>query len=220
MYGPGHCYRLFCPYCVGVIYIGEVLAMGKALGWLPAYVKTREISVRQYADGMGVPESTARHHIRAGRVPFDDGAWERIEKFLCLPPGTARMNFMGQLQDEGRIKGCIICADEIIVWKSNVLCKKLDCRRVYDRNRKALKRGKLNLYQDKKPSTFNRDVYKPSKSLSAPVIDREYINSAVDAFLSGGGVIEKQVDGHADVIDPYDATDSSMYKHRLDLTLV
>jgi len=205
---------------VGVIYIGEIIAMGKVLGWLPAYVNTREISVRQYADGMSIPESTARHHIKAGRVPFDDGTWERIEKFLCLPPGTARMNFMGQLQDEGRIKGCIICADEIIVWKSNVLCKKLDCRRVYDRNRKALKRGKLNLYQDKKPNTFNGDVIKSSKSLAAPVIDREYISSAVDAFLSGGGVIEKQADGHADVIDPYDATDSSMYKHKADLTLL
>ena len=205
---------------MGVIYIGEVLAMGKVLGWLTTHVNTREISVRQYADGMGIPESTARHHIKAGRVPIDDGTWERIEKFLCLPPGTARMNFMGQLQDEGRIRECIVCADEIIVWKSNALCKKLDCRRAYDRSRKALKREKSNVAQTRKPNPFNRDIIKPTKSLPTTIIDREFINTAVNEFLNGGGVIEKQVDGHADVIDPYGATDSSMYKHKIDLTLL
>ena len=125
--------------------------MKKLSTWLQSLANDRMMSVQDYARGLGIPESTARHHLR-GRVPLDNGTWERIARFLGMPFQTVRTNFLLQLEDEGRISECVVCKDEIIVWKANVLCRKLECKREYDRTRKANKRKQLS---DNKIKTNN-----------------------------------------------------------------
>ena len=94
--------------------------MKKLSTWLQSLANERMMSVQDYASGLGIPESTARLHLR-GRVPLDNGTWERIARFLGISLQIVRTNFLIQLEDEGRISECVVCKDVIIVCKSNVL---------------------------------------------------------------------------------------------------
>ena len=80
--------------------------------WLQTEAKTRNIRVADYARALGIPESTARHHLK-GRIPLDNGTWERIARFLGMPFQTVRTNFLLQLEDENRISECVVCKDEL-----------------------------------------------------------------------------------------------------------
>ena len=164
--------------------------MKKLSTWLQSLANERMMSVQDYARGLGIPESTARHHLR-GRVPLDNGTWERIARFLGMPFQTVRTNFLLQLEDEGRISECVVCKDEIIVWKANVLCRKLECKREYDRTRKANKRKQLSDNKIKTNNTLNTSNFKNAKHLTHNEINREYVNNATISFLENGGVIEK-----------------------------
>ena len=145
--------------------------------WLSFYAKKHGITPRDYAHGIHVAESTARHHLM-GRIPTPD-CWPSISKFLGFDVTT---NFMCQLKEAGRVRRCLVCKNQILVFRSNVIFKSRNCHLAYDRNRKKAKRLTQRIECSIKYSDVIFETGK-NKTSKQDKITRSELNTAIEAYL-------------------------------------
>ena len=131
--------------------------------WLSFYAKKHGITPRDYAHGIHVAESTARHHLM-GRIPTPD-CWPSISKFLGFDVTT---NFMCQLKEAGRVRRCLVCKNQILVFRSNVICKP---KRLTQRIECSIKYSDV-IFETGKNKTSKQDK-----------ITRSELNTAIEAYL-------------------------------------
>jgi len=156
--------------------------------FLTDIAKERGISIRDWCEGVGVSDSTARWHLKAKRIP-DPKCWKRIARFLKIPMPEIEAFFREELENQGRIVYCRVCKAEFFKFSRKLLCGSPECLRTFDRNRKALQRGKSAVVPRKKLSEEGfQSVYSLSGK-KAPQITRDELSVKVDEYLDSGGKI-------------------------------
>ena len=154
--------------------------------FLTDIAKERGISIRDWCEGVGVSDSTARWHLKAKRIP-DPKCWKRIARFLKIPIREIEMLFREELEKQGRIINCFVCRAEFFQFNKKRLCGHPDCLRIYDRTRKAERRGKDKRVAFKK---LNEEDFRASMlAKKSPKITREVLDLKVKEFLDSGGKI-------------------------------
>ena len=156
--------------------------------FLTEIARERGISIQDWCDGVGVADSTARWHLKAKRIP-DPKCWKRIARFLKIPMPEIEAFFREELENQGRIVYCRVCKAEFFKFSRKLLCGSPECLRTFDRNRKALQRGKSAVVPRKKLSEEDfQSVYSLSGK-RAPQITRDELSVKVDEYLDSGGKI-------------------------------
>ena len=155
--------------------------------FLTDIAKEKGITIKEWCDGVGVAESTARWHLKAKRIP-DPKCWKRISKFLKIPIREIEMFFREELEKQGRIVYCRVCRIEFYQFGRKLLCGSPDCLRSYDRTRKASQREKTSVTPPKKLSEedFRASV---SSFKKVPQITRGALDLKVKEYLDSGGKI-------------------------------
>ena len=156
--------------------------------FLTDIAKEKGISIRDWCEGVGVSDSTARWHLKAKRIP-DPKCWKRIARFLKIPMPEIEAFFREELENQGRIVYCRVCKAEFFKFSRKLLCGSPECLRTFDRNRKALQRGKSAVVPRKKLSEEGfQSVYSLSGK-KVPQITRDELSVKVDEYLDSGGKI-------------------------------
>ena len=156
--------------------------------FLTDIAKEKGITIREWCEGVGVAESTARWHLKAKRIP-DPKCWKRIAKFLKIPIREIEMLFREELEKQGRIVHCYVCRAESYQFGRKRLCGSPDCLRIYDRTRKADRRSKDNQAVFKK---LNDEDFRAAMVFKkVPQITREVLDLKVKEYLDSGGKIKK-----------------------------
>ena len=154
--------------------------------FLTDIAKEKGITIKEWCEGVSVAESTARWHLKAKRIP-DPKCWKRISKFLKIPMREIEMLFREELEKQGRIVYCYVCMAEFYQFNRKRLCGSPDCLRIYDRTRKAERRGKDKRVAFKK---LNEEDFRASMlAKKSPRITREDLNLKVKEYLDSGGKI-------------------------------
>ncbi len=156
--------------------------------FLTDIAKERGISIRDWCEGVGVSDSTARWHLKAKRIP-DPKCWERIARFLKIPMPEIEMFFREELDKQGRIVYCKVCQLEFYQFGRKRLCGSPDCLRSYDKARKALQRGKVAVVPPKRLSEADFHAVYSLSGKRVPQITREELSVKVDEYLDSGGKI-------------------------------
>ena len=158
--------------------------------FLTDIAKERGISIRDWCEGVGVSDSTARWHLKAKRIP-DPKCWKRISKFLKIPMPEIEALFREQLEFQGRIVYCRVCKAEFYKFNRKLLCGSPDCLRTFDRARKASQRGKSTVSPPRKKLSEEdfHAVYTGTRFKTVPQISREDLSVKVKEYLDSGGEI-------------------------------
>ena len=154
--------------------------------FLTDIAKEKGITIKEWCEGVSVAESTARWHLKAKRIP-DPKCWKRIARFLKIPIREIEMLFREELEKQGRIVNCCVCQAEFYQFNRKRLCGSPDCLRIYDRTRKAERRGTDKRVAFKK---LNEEDFRASLlAKRSPKITREVIDLKVKEYLDSGGKI-------------------------------
>ncbi len=154
--------------------------------FLTDIAKEKGITIKEWCEGVSVAESTARWHLKAKRIP-DPKCWKRIARFLKIPIREIEMLFREELEKQGRIVNCCVCQAEFYQFNRKRLCGSPDCLRIYDRTRKAERRGTDKRVAFKK---LNEEDFRASLlAKRSPKITREVLDLKVKEFLDSGGKI-------------------------------
>ena len=156
--------------------------------FLTDIAEERGISIRDWCEGVGVSDSTARWHLKAKRIP-DPKCWKRISKFLKISMQEVDAFFREELENQGRIVYCRVCKAEFYKFSRKLLCGSPDCLRTFDRNRKAQHRGKYPALPAKKLSEVEFRRVFSTASKNEPQITREDLSVKVREYLDSGGEI-------------------------------
>ena len=156
--------------------------------FLTDIAKERGISIRDWCEGVGVSDSTARWHLKAKRIP-DPKCWKRISKFLKIPMQEVDAFFREELEKQGRIVYCRVCKAEFYKFSRKLLCGSPECLRTFDRARKAAQRGKTGAVQPRKLSEAEFHAVSSMFSKKVPQITRDELTVKVDEYLESGGKI-------------------------------
>ena len=156
--------------------------------FLTDIAKERGISIRDWCEGVGVSDSTARWHLKAKRIP-DPKCWKRIARFLKIPMREIEMFFREELEKQDRIVYCKVCQSEFYQFGRKLLCGSPDCLRSYDRARKTLQRGKVAVTPPRRLSEADFHAVSSMFSEKVPQITREELSVKVDEYLDSGGKI-------------------------------
>ena len=156
--------------------------------FLTDIAKEKGITIREWCEGVGVAESTARWHLKAKRIP-DPKCWKRISRFLKIPMPEIEAFFREELEKQGRIVYCRVCRSEFYKFSRKLLCGSPDCLRTFDRARKASQRSKTSTVPFKRLSEADFHAVSSLFSKKVPQITREELSVKVDEFLNSGGKI-------------------------------
>mgnify|MGYP003139052384 CR=1 FL=1 len=172
--------------------------------WLKSLAKKQLILPKEWAKKAGISETTAKSWLLAGSVPRPNH-WPKIAKHLGMSFNEVSFNFMNQLEEENRIKECIVCDKMIILWQPHIkLCNSKSCRMQYDRDRKRHARM-MNRPSNYKPNKrrFLGNVSNLDVDSMSSKVNRETINHAMAEYLANGGKITRLDDGIADGSDQF-----------------
>ena len=169
--------------------------------FLTEIVEQKGISIRNWCDGVGVAESTARWHLKAKRIP-DPKCWKRISRFLNIPMPELEMLFREELEKQDRIVYCAVCQAEFYQFGRKLLCGSPDCLRSYDRARKALQRKKGAVAPARRLSEADFHAVSSMFRKKVPQITREELSVKVDEYLESGGKITRLAPTVADGLIP------------------
>ena len=169
--------------------------------FLTEIVEQKGISIRNWCDGVGVAESTARWHLKAKRIP-DPKCWKRISRFLNIPMPELEMLFREELEKQDRIVYCAVCQAEFYQFGRKLLCGSPDCLRSYDRTRKALQRKKGAVAPARRLSEADFHAVSSMFRKKVPQITREELSVKVDEYLKSGGKITQLHSTIADGLIP------------------
>ena len=156
--------------------------------FLTDIAKERGISIRDWCDGVGVSDSTARWHLKAKRIP-DPKCWKRISKFLKIPMRELEMLFREELGKQGRIVYCRVCQSEFYQFGRKLLCGSPDCLRSHDRARKTLQRERVPATLPPRLSEADFHAVSSMFSKKVPQITRDELSAKVDEYLESGGKV-------------------------------
>ena len=147
----------------------------------------------------GFTQTLARECLLSGSVPRQHH-WPRVARAAGIDQAEVCKKYLLQLNDENRLAGCIVCGDEVIRWNARtLLCKRVECRKEYDRDRKRVFRSKTRIKSSKpKDLIFGQVVVKEDKTKTRSDIERE-----TAAFLARGGEVEILEPGEAEGTDPF-----------------
>ena len=172
--------------------------------WLKSLAKKEQILPRNMAKQAGISETTAKSWLLAGSVPRPK-YWCKIALFLGMKFEEVSFLYINQLEEEDRIKECLVCSTPIILWKPHIkLCNSKACRMQYDRDRKKefrMMHRSQNYVPDKRKFlgyvNDHRLVEKGSE------VSRIQVNNAMQEYLNNGGKITRLEEGIADGADQF-----------------
>ena len=173
--------------------------------WLKTFAKINALDSKYFSERMGVSVSASRSWIIQGLVPRQK-YWYGISQCLGLPFDDVKINYLNQLNDEGRLSECIICSTSIIKWTQNIiLCNAYLCRKTWDLNRKRKQRALLPKSSKLKYRNlnylFSTEEYK-NEDLEDKIKTREMINEQTKIWLENGNQITILEPGEAEGTDP------------------
>ena len=154
--------------------------------FLTDIAKEKGITVKDWCEGVGVCDSTARWHLKAKRIP-DPKCWKRIARFLKIPIREIKVLFREELRKQDRISYCRICHTEFYQFSRKRLCGSSDCLRSYDRTRKASLREHASKWKKLNDAEFDRLASKDRKKFK---ITHEEVDKKVKEFIKRGGKIQ------------------------------
>ena len=172
--------------------------------WLKSLAKKEHILPRNMAKQAGISETTAKAWLLAGSVPRPK-YWCKIALFLGMKFEEVSFLYMNQLEEEDRIKECLVCGTLIILWKPHIkLCNSKACRMQYDRDRKKefrMMHRSQNYVPDKRK--FLGYVNDHRLVEKGPEVSRIQVNNAMQEYLDNGGKITRLEEGIADGADQF-----------------
>ena len=172
--------------------------------WLKLLAKKDQISPKILAEYAQIAETTAKSWLLVGIIPRTK-YWNRIAHFLGMKFEEVSFLYMNQLEEENRIKECIVCKKHIILWKPHIkLCNSKSCRMQYDRDRKREER-QAHRCQYYVPNRNKFLGYIPETNVNkmSSKVNREDINIAMKEYLSKGGTITRLDEGIAEGSDQF-----------------
>jgi len=158
--------------------------------FLTDIAKEKGITIRDWCEGVGVSDSTARWHLKAKRIP-DPKCWKRIARFLKFSMQEVEALFREELVRQNRIVYCRVCRTEFFKFNRKLLCGSPDCLRTFDRARKASHRKKNPAPPPRKKLSKEdfHAVYTGTGFKKTPQITREALSVKVREYLDSGGKI-------------------------------